>query len=291
MNPKVSVIIPCYNEPKDIFCRSLNSVIKQTLKDIEIILILDNPENQELRNIIEWYKSEHENILFLDPGKNLWRWWARNLAISHASGKYIAIHDADDIDFPTRLEDQYIYMEENPHIWVMFSNTEDINNQGEIVNFTRRKRDKDNGKKPKSLFNINKNHQTMFSKTELSKEFKYKDMDVCEDLELWMNLFRNNIQIWYLDKLHTQYLNPMHSQHSDYVKKIRAWKKWGIKVMLSHFSWYYKDIYFYREILINISEYLILMLWRKIYEWYRDKGLKLIMWIESIWSKKNKKEA
>jgi len=71
MTPKISVIIPCYNEPVDVFCRSLESVISQTLKDIEIIIILDNPENHELEDIISKYQQSYSNILFLTPEKNL----------------------------------------------------------------------------------------------------------------------------------------------------------------------------------------------------------------------------
>ena len=89
MTPKVSVIMPCYNEPGDVFSASLDSVIEQTLKDIEIIIVLDNPDNEELREIINSYKSRNENILFLDPWENLGRWMARNLAIEKANGKYI----------------------------------------------------------------------------------------------------------------------------------------------------------------------------------------------------------
>jgi len=84
MNPKVSVIIPCYNEPEDVFRRSVESVTAQTLKDIEIIIVLDNPDNTELREIIGDYQRVFDNILLLTPEKNLGRGNARNLAIGSA---------------------------------------------------------------------------------------------------------------------------------------------------------------------------------------------------------------
>lgn len=71
MTPKVSVIMPCYNEPEEIFRRSLNSVVGQTLCEIvgavEIIIILDNPKNQELKRVIELYQQAYRNIVFLEP--------------------------------------------------------------------------------------------------------------------------------------------------------------------------------------------------------------------------------
>ena len=45
---RVCIIIPCFNEPEDVFRRSIDSVVNQTLADIQIIIILDNPDNKEL---------------------------------------------------------------------------------------------------------------------------------------------------------------------------------------------------------------------------------------------------
>lgn len=71
MTTKVSVIMPCYNEPEDIFRRSLESVINQTLSEIEIIIILDNPDNTQLAEIIREYQRNCDKILLLTPEKNL----------------------------------------------------------------------------------------------------------------------------------------------------------------------------------------------------------------------------
>ena len=119
-SPKVSVITSCYNEPDEIFRRSLESVLDQTLcqvvDEVEIIIVLDKPDNTRLAEIITEYQQEFHNIVFLRPQKNLGRGDARNLALDMARGTYIAIHDADDIDVPQRLEEQFKYMEDNPDV-------------------------------------------------------------------------------------------------------------------------------------------------------------------------------
>jgi len=269
MAPKVSVIIPCYNEPKDIFDRSLQSVLDQTLTDIEIILVLDNPDNQELRSIIEWYKSEHENILFLDPGENLWRWLARNLAIDHATGKYIAIHDADDTDYPNRLEDQYNYMEENPDTALVFSefirvdsNNQDIGRKKFACTWS--------GDETSVLEATGKNHPTMFIKSDIIKELKYKDLNYSEDADLWIRLFKNGHKMWYINEVHTRYLTPSFSTHSEYVQKMKQWKRKWTKVMLSHFNYLYKDPLLYKRIFRNIWSYVILSFGKDTYWKYTE---------------------
>lgn len=122
--------MPCYNEPIDVFRRSLNSVVSQTLCQVagavEIIIILDNPENEELKKVIEFYQQVYSNIVLLSPEKNLGRGKARNLGIFYAQGEYIAIHDADDVDVPERLEEQLNYAHETGAN-VLFSNVRYVN--------------------------------------------------------------------------------------------------------------------------------------------------------------------
>ncbi|MGL4742033.1 MAG: glycosyltransferase, partial [Sarcina sp.] len=90
---KVSVIMGVYNEKISWVKETINSILEQTYKNIELIVILDNPENQELKIFLDSYKDK---IKFEVNDKNLGLVKTLNRAIDLANGEYIARIDADD---------------------------------------------------------------------------------------------------------------------------------------------------------------------------------------------------
>ena len=92
--PKVSVIIPVYNVDKYL-SRCLDSVINQTLEDIEIICINDNSTDNSL-DILRDYAQRDSRIKIIDLPQNLGVGEARNAGIDKASGEYIGFVDSDD---------------------------------------------------------------------------------------------------------------------------------------------------------------------------------------------------
>jgi len=97
--PEISIIIPCYNAEKYIE-KCLNSVINQTLKNIEIILVNDGSTDSTL-SILYQYASIDSRIIVIDKhneGVSI----ARNIGIKKSNGEYIMFIDSDDwIDFDT----------------------------------------------------------------------------------------------------------------------------------------------------------------------------------------------
>ncbi|EPC09065.1 glycosyltransferase family 2 protein [Fusobacterium ulcerans] len=95
----VSVIIPVYNVEKYLE-EALESVINQSLKDIEIIVINDGSTDRSLR-IIKEYANKDKRIKIINQ-KNQGLSIARNMGIEKAKGKYICFMDSDDyIDLKT----------------------------------------------------------------------------------------------------------------------------------------------------------------------------------------------
>ena len=103
-NPKISVIIPVYNVEKYL-AQCLDSVINQTLKDIEIICVDDGSFDGSLE-ILNKYKEKDERIKILTQ-KNQYAGVARNNGLKVAKGKYLSFLDSDDFFEPTMLEDMY----------------------------------------------------------------------------------------------------------------------------------------------------------------------------------------
>lgn len=102
---KISVIIPFYNAERTIK-RCMDSVLSQTLKEVEIVCIDDGSFDASSK-IIEWYVSLHDNILLFKQ-ENKGAGEARNLGIKRANGQFVAFMDADDYYFGSDvLEELY----------------------------------------------------------------------------------------------------------------------------------------------------------------------------------------
>lgn len=95
MNIKVSIVVPVYNS--EIFLpRCIDSLVKQTLKEIEIILINDCSTDDSL-SILEEYKQKYPEIIkLIDLKENKGPGGARNEGLRIAKGEYIGFVDSDD---------------------------------------------------------------------------------------------------------------------------------------------------------------------------------------------------
>jgi glycosyltransferase involved in cell wall biosynthesis len=93
--PKVSIIIPVYNVSKYLR-RCLDSVVNQTLKDIEIIIINDCSPDPLDDEICKEYAKKDSRIKYIKHKKNLGLGGARNTGIKNATAKYIGSVDSDD---------------------------------------------------------------------------------------------------------------------------------------------------------------------------------------------------
>lgn len=134
--PLVSVIVAVKNETQ-LLIDCIASLQNQTYPNYEIIVI-DDGSDVETVDILKNLPNYKTKILF-QPG-SMGQSVARNLGISEAKGKYIAIADADDVYHPNRLELQVEFMEANHQIdvlgshfhtnngkaWPLFQKNEDI---------------------------------------------------------------------------------------------------------------------------------------------------------------------
>jgi len=94
MQPKVSVIIPVYNVEKYLK-EALDSVVNQTLKDIEIICV-DDCSLDNCPEILDEYASKDSRVKVIHLEENGGAGRARNIALNIAKGEYIMLLDADD---------------------------------------------------------------------------------------------------------------------------------------------------------------------------------------------------
>ena len=101
---KVSVIIPVYNV-EDYLAECLDSVVHQTLKEIEIILVDDGSTDNSLK-IMQEYKEKYSNIVVFSH-ENHGSGFTRNVGLQKVRGEYIQFVDSDDVLELTMLEEVY----------------------------------------------------------------------------------------------------------------------------------------------------------------------------------------
>lgn len=97
----------CYREPSDIVRAAIDSVLYQEGVYVELILILDDPENVSLYSLLSQYSEADPRVKLLINTENIGLAKSLNKGISVARGEFIARMDADDICEPCRLQLQY----------------------------------------------------------------------------------------------------------------------------------------------------------------------------------------
>lgn len=115
--PKVSVLMAVHNE-KEYLKQSIESVLNQSFKDFEFIII-DDCSDTKTKKILKGYKDKRIKILY--NKKNLGLTKSLNKAIKISKGEYIARMDVDDISLPNRFSKQVRFLDHHPKIVVLGS--------------------------------------------------------------------------------------------------------------------------------------------------------------------------
>lgn len=187
----VSVIVSVYNEPIDILKKSIFSIINQTYKNIEIILINDNPSRKELNNFLDKLKNDYSNIIYIKNKKNLGLVKSLNIGLKHANGEFIARMDADDISIKDRIEKQIDYLKRNSYDFIGC-------NIIEIDEFDNEIREKKVPSHNKEILKYIKYgsclfHPTWFLKKEIYDCLNgYREVQSCEDYDFIIRAIHKN---------------------------------------------------------------------------------------------------
>lgn len=131
-NPKVTILMPAYNAAKHIRS-AIESILEQTYKDFEFIIVNDCSTDNTLK-IIEEYAKKDRRIKIISNKENLRIARTLNTGMKEAKGKYISRMDADDWSYPDRLEKQVKFMEANPKVVISSGNMEICNGELKKIN-------------------------------------------------------------------------------------------------------------------------------------------------------------
>lgn len=131
MQPKVSVIMPAYNAQKYIGF-AIESILNQTYKNLELIIVEDCSTDDTLR-MIQNYKDSRIKLLRNDFNRGIS--YSTNAGIDVSDGKYIALMDDDDVAVKERLALQVEYLEEHENIDILGGRSAVIDAKGNFIKF------------------------------------------------------------------------------------------------------------------------------------------------------------
>ena len=117
--PKVSVVIPTYNRAF-LLEQAIESIVNQTLTDLELI-IADDASTDNTPHIVQTLMQRDPRIRYYRHPSNQGAATARNTAMKHATGTYIAFQDDDDVSHPQRLQKQADELDKHPHIALLYA--------------------------------------------------------------------------------------------------------------------------------------------------------------------------
>ena len=123
--PAVSVVMSFSNEPLQWLKLAVESILSQTFRDFEFIIVCDNPGFSEGIAYIEEVAKGDSRVIAIANGNNIGPTKSFNTAIGIARGRYIARMDADDISLPERFGRQVEYLDAHPDISVCATDAQD----------------------------------------------------------------------------------------------------------------------------------------------------------------------
>lgn len=179
----VSLVIPVYNSQKYLE-ECIRSILMQTYSDWEALFINEFGSEDGSREIILNYAKKDNRIKLIQNDSKLGLAQSLNKGFQIAKGNYIARLDADDIAYPTRLERQVEFMEQNSNIGVCGTYQRHF---GKGVDWIHKPPITVENCRANLLFGCDICHSTLMIRKEifLSHHLFYDNKFLAEDFELW----------------------------------------------------------------------------------------------------------
>lgn len=253
MNTKFSVSMCVYEKDNpEWFDTAVQSILNQTVKPDEVVLVVDGPVPEKLSKIINRYELfNYFKVIWLPV--NLGHGNARRIGLENVTNEIVALMDADDISLTNRFEQQLKFFEDNPNLDIVGGDiVEFIGEQSNIVGkrvVPINDRDIKSYLKKRCPFN---QMTVMFKKSAVIKAGGYLDWLCNEDYYLWIRMFLNN----------AVFANTGTVLVNVRVGKDMYARRGGIKYFFSEAKlqkfMYRKGIISFMRVFINIAQRLVL---------------------------------
>lgn len=198
----ISIVLPTYNSEKTIK-RSLESILFQSFKDYEIIIIDDGSKDKTV-SIIKEFQDKRIKFFYNFINKGLA--FTLNKAISLSKYDLIARFDSDDLMLPNRIQKQYEFMIKNKNIDILGTNAllrKEFNQKAYSITNLKLNH---NDIVKQDISNLWVIHPSVMIRKNILIDNKYNEqLKRTEDLDLWLRLKRNNYKFANLKEAYIEY--------------------------------------------------------------------------------------
>ncbi len=214
MNKLISVIIP-YFKKRQYIKSTLDSVINQSHKNLEIIIIYDDKDKKDLK-YLQSITSKEKRIKLVVNLKNLGVGRSRNKGMEICKGEYVAFVDADDIWHKKKLEFQVKFMTKKK---ILISHTDyKIVKNNFFKSQIRKARNFDTT--DDLLYSCDIGLSTAMISKKILKSVKFPSLKTKEDFVFWLMHLKSGNKIFSLNKCLTYWYKTKGSLSSNFLQKI-----------------------------------------------------------------------
>ncbi len=199
----VSIIVCVYKEKAEWVSRCIKSLLAQSYRDVEIVVVVDNPDiSPDVLKCLEDLKALDGRIVLYFNDLNIGVAKSRNVGVSLSSGDYIAFLDADDYCHCHRIEHELNYLQ-NKALDLVCSRYIAVD-ENEKVLFESAFTSKDINKII-PLYNPVANPTVLLKRHAFMELNGFREFVVCEDYDLWLRFVSSGFKCGMLNELLTFY--------------------------------------------------------------------------------------
>ncbi len=267
-----SVLMSVYaKENPDYFANSLESMVKQSLKPNEIIVVKDGPVTEELDEVLKLYELKYPGLFtIIALKKNVGLGKALNEGLRRARNELIARMDTDDISLENRCELQIFEFLRNPNLSIIGSNIDEFyespsevvssrivpSQHEEILRFSKKR----------NPFN----HPTvMYRKSAVLNEGGYGDFRRNQDFDLFVRMLNNGHRTMNINKSLLLF-----RANKDNLKRRKSWDKCRSNISIPYTFWRKGYSSFWDFIIVAISQIVVLISPMWVLEWISTRFLR-----------------
>ena len=192
-NPTVTVLMSTYNEAESVLREAIYSILNQSYTDFELLIIIDNPSNCQLKHTLTDLASQDSRIRLVENENNLGLAQSLNKGIGFARGSYICRMDADDVSEPQRIEAQLNYLRTH-RLDLVGSKMSVIDEDGSLLYYVDTLPISSSSVAKALRYNNCVPHPTWFGTKELFSQL-YRQVPLCEDYDFLIRTIVSGHQV------------------------------------------------------------------------------------------------
>ena len=209
----VTIIMPYYRKI-DYVSRTIKSIINQTHQNYELLIIYDDPKQDDLKELTRIIKDD-KKIKIIKNDRNLGAGYSRNIGIKNSKGQIISFIDADDEWHPDKIEKKLKFLNKNNYNFIFCGYKKKFSKK--ILNVMCKK----NYLTYKNLlFSCDIGLSTVMIKRKIIDENLFPNLNTQEDFAAWLKITKKNYLAYNLKEILVTWNYSQSSLSSNFFQKL-----------------------------------------------------------------------